>query len=251
MNTFMNGVLVFALALALEGHGGKISWLDNLSDKMDFKKMAKKYFEWLHGLFLKKPALQGILGVASVLFVAIAVLFVVVSVIGFFLGWLGYTFCILVIMFICLSNSYIEKTEGEYFVNIHERSFGILFWFIIFNWYGALCYWLLIAIEKEFGEISKENDRLQVAGRKLHSIAAWIPARITGLIYGLVGNFKSTFPCLMASITKPSMESSEVLLNCGKAALGECENFTEKGNYLAIRALVIWCLLGVPLILLL
>ena len=76
---------------------------------------------------------------------------------------------------------------GALFIQSHERMFGILLWFFAAGPVGALAYRLASRMSRAFREISTDTRALYVA-EALHDILAWVPARVTALLYGLAGS---------------------------------------------------------------
>jgi len=68
----------------------------------------------------------------------------------------------------------------------NERLLAVVFWFVLLGPVGALLYRLsqqLIVVERE------NDDDFAEATLRLHSILAWIPARLCALAFALAGSF--------------------------------------------------------------
>ena len=79
---------------------------------------------------------------------------------------------------------------GALFIQSHERLFGVLIWFFVFGPAGAVLYRLgsrLPRILREHLPDMVGTPALQAA-EALHGLLAWVPARLTALIYGLAGS---------------------------------------------------------------
>jgi membrane protein required for beta-lactamase induction len=81
----------------------------------------------------------------------------------------------------------------------------------------------------------------------LHIIMAWLPARITSLIFILVGNFEKSFNCWKNMIYDITMPHTEVLELCGKSSL---ENNTNEQRSLMLleRSFVVWIIFSILII---
>ncbi len=154
------------------------------------------------------------------------------------LSSLGKIIFLSLLLFYLLGNPDADQYESK-FVQMHERNFAILFWFAVLGPFGALLYWLLIVSQK----IMTINSNVST----LHAIAAWVPARITGFIYGLVGKFNSALRCLISCIGNLTMQSSQVLIDCGTAALDTAE--PEDEAKLVFRAYIAWTVLSMLIVL--
>ena len=76
---------------------------------------------------------------------------------------------------------------GALFIQSHERLFGILLWFFAGGPVGALLYRLASRMPRALNEQAPDSRAVRAA-ETLHDIFAWIPARMTALLYGLAGS---------------------------------------------------------------
>ena len=75
---------------------------------------------------------------------------------------------------------------GAMFIQSHERLFGVLLWFFALGPIGAVGYRLASRLPR----LLLEHDQSSAGemAENLHALAAWIPARITALLFGLAGS---------------------------------------------------------------
>jgi membrane protein required for beta-lactamase induction len=76
---------------------------------------------------------------------------------------------------------------GALFIQSHERLFGILLWFFAAGPVGALLYRLVSRMPRALNEVTPDSRAVRAA-ETLHDLIAWIPARMTALLYGLAGS---------------------------------------------------------------
>lgn len=203
----------------------RVSWVTVYSSKM---------MEWLAKIKLTN-------GYLTILALFIPLWLAVVLVQLLFIGilsTLGKIIFLALLLFYLLGNPDADQYESK-FVQVHERNFAILFWFAILGPFGALLYWFLIVSQK----IMAINNNVS----SLHAFAAWIPARITGFIYGLVGKFNSVLKCWISCVCNLTMPSSQVLVDCGNAALDTAE--PEDEARLVFRAYIAWTVLSMVIVL--
>lgn len=116
---------------------------------------------------------------------------------NFLFGFIGLLFNLLIFYF-CLGpdNSFypvIYSNEGEsntepvenYFSIVNSQLFAVIFWYILTGPLGVLVYRLLY--------ICNEEELTQRASKWLTGFPDWITARVTLLLYLLVGNFQQGF----------------------------------------------------------
>lgn len=140
-----------------------------------------------------------------------------------------------------------EVSDKAILIDGHERMFANIFWFILLGPAGACFYWLLINKKNIDAHYAFNSKKFKAYLGTLHALAAWIPARITGLIYALVGNFITGFECWLQCMQKLNMKSSQVLTDCGKAALcfDEATDVAQTTTHLVNRAFIGWVILGI------
>jgi AmpE protein len=108
-----------------------------------------------------------------------------------------------------------KQMRRHFYYRVHERLFAILFWFAIGGPAGAIAY-RLAALEHTLppaGEVSSERLRL------LHWLD-WLPARLLGLSYALIGNFDACLDAWRAQAMQSQADTAELIEACGDAALG-------------------------------
>jgi membrane protein required for beta-lactamase induction len=92
------------------------------------------------------------------------------------------------------------------FVEANERLLAIVCWFVLLGPGGALLYRLSAQLPVAEGE-----DGIGEAGRRLHLLLAWLPARLCSIAYALAGSFVEAFHG-WRSVNLEWSESSRVLL---------------------------------------
>jgi membrane protein required for beta-lactamase induction len=230
-------------------------------------------FDWLDNLlfvsqnfvnrYKKIPAL--------VLCILLVVAFVVVVLLlqAIFLyasGFFGLLVFNVAVLLYCLFSG-TKKQFSSIFVAAFEHNFAIIFWFVFLGIMGAALYWLfMVGGNQEYVSHSgSENNTVHHVSTKanivkqlatvnnignflfiLHTIAAWIPARLTGLIFSLVGDFEQGFRCWKGVMYNFGMLHADVINRCGEAAIGELT--PEKSQILVERSFVVWFVIYVAMI---
>lgn len=171
-------------------------------------------------------------------------------------GWLGTMVFNIAILFYCLTSA-AKKKHASIFVEAFEHNFVMLFWYTLIGPAGAVLSWLFMLGGEKHTVIHRmehtEDDtivNINIANElcyaknisnclfTLHTIAAWLPARIAGLIFSLVGDFEKGFSCWKTIISNPSMSHMEVLDLCGDGSLGRLSS--QQSQLLVERAIVAW-----------
>jgi membrane protein required for beta-lactamase induction len=161
------------------------------------------------------------------------------------LGPTGNLLFLIITLVYFLSNKDLNNNDSE-FVQAHETSFAVLFWFAILGPVGALTYWFLAVFKQVCGGLQDDNASLYKTLNWLHAMAAWIPARITGFIYALVGNFTRGFNSWLQAMRSPNLPSSDFLIDCGNAATDP--TVADDGANLVERAFIAWVVISIILV---
>ena len=117
----------------------------------------------------------------------------------------------------------------------NERIFATIFWFIILGPLGCMTYRLI-------SELSKQIDYQELAefSEFIHSIMAWVPARMLAAGYALTGNFDGAYHSYKdrAVTSDFSHSNHEALVSTGLGAMQNMESGNELANIYAAQALV-------------
>ncbi|CDZ79142.1 regulatory protein AmpE [Legionella massiliensis] len=78
-----------------------------------------------------------------------------------------------------------ELASGRYFAQVNGQLFAVLFWYVVAGPLAAVVYRLI--------SLCREQELTAKLAEKITSILDWIPARISVLLYLLVGNFQKGY----------------------------------------------------------
>lgn len=203
--------------------------------------LVKLYLEFFLNMFKKLTWLKGELVAALAMITIIVITYLINNLFYLLLKEWGSIIFMTMILYCCL-NSHTEDDHESILVLAHERIFGIIFWFAILDAPGAVLYWMLTMSKAVSDTILISIANFQKGLGIMHGLAAWVPARATGFIYALVGDFIRGFNCWYSYMKATSIPSSRVLLDCGQASLNAISSKEE--DALVQRALFAWVILG-------
>lgn len=143
---------------------------------------------------------------------------------GIFFGFLGIIFSI-IIFYYCLGpqNAFYPLSEpnaeaahntevvGDYFVQVNRQLFSVIFWYVIAGPIGALTY-RLVTLCLTINPISDQ-------AKQVTDVLEWIPARMTALLYLLVGNFQRGFIAFTKLLFAQPELNHQILSDCGVRAV--------------------------------
>ena len=76
---------------------------------------------------------------------------------------------------------------GALFIQSHERLFGVLLWFMALGPAAAIAYRLASRLPQLLDQHGFGSDTRQAADQ-LHGLLAWLPARVTAILFALAGS---------------------------------------------------------------
>lgn len=117
----------------------------------------------------------------------------------------------------------------------NERIFATIFWFVLLGPFGAMTYRLISELSKQI-----EYDELAEFSAFIHSLMAWIPARMLAMGYALTGNFDSAYQAYKdrAITSDITQGNNEILVSTGLGAMRNLELENEIAKIYAAQALI-------------
>jgi len=132
-----------------------------------------------------------------------------------------------------------------------------LFWYMIFGTYGVVTYFLItLLLQQQELKADPNSEQLLRTAEKIKAVFEWLPSRLLGFSYALVGDFNKGFNCCMRHLWSGLGEIKKFTIESGLAALDANANVAEADQHenlaaldLINRVLIIW-LFALTLILL-
>lgn len=128
-----------------------------------------------------------------------------------------------------------------------ERIFAGLFWFMVFGVPGVTTYALINLLRQNAIKVDPNYIELAKLAGQIQSILEWVPARLLGFSYALVGNFNRGFGYCIKNLWSSLSEVKRFTVDSGLAALDANQNTAEvdkQENLAALdiinRVLIIW-----------
>ena len=106
-------------------------------------------------------------------------------------------------------------TATHYLAAVNNQLFGVVFWYIALGPLAVLVYRLISLCQNE----TPLRDRAVW----ITNILDWVPARLTVVLYLLVGNFQQGFQCLLQRKSVTPAENNALLSEVGLLAVGPQE----------------------------
>jgi AmpE protein len=118
-------------------------------------------------------------------------------------------------IFYPINNATIDSNQdtivGNYLVNANHQLFGVVFWFLLAGPIGIVFYRLVY--------LCQGYDITRPAARSIAQVLDWFPARLTLILYLLVGNFQQGFHYLKQNFLTAPNYTDRMLFNGSLQAL--------------------------------
>ncbi|AHE67362.1 regulatory signaling modulator protein AmpE [Legionella oakridgensis] len=107
--------------------------------------------------------------------------------------------------------SAIQDDVGNYLAEVNGQLFAVIFWYIILGPLGVLAYRLI--------SLCRNQDKVQVQANYLAAVLDWVPARMTALLYLLVGHFQAGIHYFSNHVLTSPDNNQMMLKTCGLYAV--------------------------------
>lgn len=227
-----------------------------LSERFLIHAIALKRFEWFSNYFFSVSkcfpqsvsSLNTLIILSAVLLPILILSWIILAIFDHFLFGIIYFIVNLLIFYYCLGpeNSFypvreetdeehIEVEVGRYFAKVNGQLFAVIFWYILTGPLGIILYRLL--------SLCKQQALTGKVAIYLTNLLDWIPARITVILYLLVGNFQRGFHFFMQKFISAPASNDFLLSNAGLLAARTNENETIQmptAEHLVEHALIVY-----------
>ncbi len=204
----------------------RVLHFDNKLAKYDLFMM---YYRWLHARFSQSTAWAGLTGVILVVLPGFILSIIFMMLIYHALGMVVYYVVSLFIVWYYLDARPLAKDSIDHvsardvLLQSYQRIFAILFWFAVLGVVGVILYTLLASLRIELEsqpQLSESENTLLESTAWCESVLDWIPVRLLGLTYALVGEFGATFALWSKTIFAKVGLAREQVVNWALVSLG-------------------------------
>jgi AmpE protein len=109
-----------------------------------------------------------------------------------------------------------EQELAYYFIQVNGQLFAVIFWFVIAGPLAAFAYRLI--------SLFKAQEHTSHTAVVVTNLLEWLPAKLTALLYLLVGNFQAGFHHFTRLFFTPPHNNDTMLSVCGLHAIGYTEH---------------------------
>lgn len=216
-----------------------------------------KYYQWIHERFSKSDAWSGLSGMLVVVLPAFIVFSIFMMFVYHVAGSIVYYVVSLFITWYYLDARFISKKwvgsvkVPEVLALSYQRIFAVIFWFALLGAVGVVLYTLIASLRIELEgqeQLSENEDSLLKATIESEGLLDWVPVRLLGLTYALVGEFGPTFQVWYKSLFTGIGRTREQISSWAMVSLGLQagegvvldNDLTQSINSLINRSIVVW-----------
>lgn len=140
-----------------------------------------------------------------------------------------------------------RKATKIIFAESYIHIFSFIFWFAIFGIYGATVYLVTMLLRQIGTKGDSSLKEITATAIFVQDILDWVPVRLLGFSYALVGHFSTGFSYCVANLKLGLKDNLKFAAESGLASLGvnvDDQNGSMQENEAAIalvdRALIVW-----------
>ncbi|MGE3920887.1 MAG: regulatory signaling modulator protein AmpE [Gammaproteobacteria bacterium] len=105
------------------------------------------------------------------------------------------------------------------FKHVNQDIFAVLFWFVFLGPIGAVLYRSVALLADSSSNANSNHAELNKASNCVLDVLDWVPVRLLGIGYALVGNFMPTFKYWLSNVFTGVSKTHELNLNTGLLAI--------------------------------
>ncbi len=211
--------------LKLNSYSHQVNWVE-------------PYFKWMTAKVEQITKGHGFIGVAILVLPVLIGVAIIFALVYNLLGTIGYMVLSIVLVWYCMDGRdarrepYENMTTQALFITTYRNLFGVLFWYALFGPVGLSLYITVSKLQNfiakqplvlpEGSDVSlpKESDTsLNRCMNKTLGVLDWVPVRLVGLSYALVGHFGLVFKSWLKKLLRGVSNTQELVAEWGMIAL--------------------------------
>ncbi|AAO90010.1 regulatory signaling modulator protein AmpE [Coxiella burnetii] len=186
------------------------------------------YYQWLKARFGQTSHWNGLGGVAIIILPVVFIYILVALFICRTLTIVGYYFLTVAVLWYCMDVRSLAKSQSgavaqKVLIHVYERVFALIFWLLILGSTGVVLYTLVITLrqflEKSPAQNNEEGTGLLSAVAIVQGVLDWLPLRLIGITFALVGHFSPTFALWRLKVLTGIDKTPDLAAACGLTAL--------------------------------
>ncbi len=186
------------------------------------------YYHWIKERFNQFSWWPTWLGVVAIIAPALIVYMLVAGLVYHLLTIIGYYLLALVVLWYALdakpltAENVNNHTQQQLLMDAYQRIFALIFWLIVLGSTGIVLYTLVVYLCRLLEGMREDNqaNSLLANALKIEAVLDWLPLRLLGFTFALVGQFSLTFSYWYKNLFTGLEQGREQTAACGLIAIG-------------------------------
>ncbi|HYF97960.1 MAG TPA: regulatory signaling modulator protein AmpE [Coxiellaceae bacterium] len=174
------------------------------------------YFAWVKAQAQKFSAWKGVL---SIVVVVVPVLLVLLLLSTALRGPVGHLLLGVLVLWYCLGFDSLKtgskSSVGELFAIGYQQVFAMIFWYALVGPWGVGLYYTLIQLRLILEKNEVEYKDILPLVIRAQGIMDWVPVRLLGISFALVGHFSVLFPLWLKELPGKIDHTQDYVMDWG------------------------------------
>jgi len=211
------------------------------------------YYKWMTAKFAQITKGHGFVGAAILVLPILAVVAIVFALVFNWLSLIGYAVLSIAIVWYCMDGRDMQKDPYEnmsaqdLFITSYRNLFGVIFWYALFGPVGLTLYFSAgklqnLIMDQQTSSHEETQSSLSLCIDKIMGVLDWVPVRLVGLSYALVGHFGLVFKSWLKKLFDGISNTQKLVSEWGMIALKDVAEDTQTAEAITLidRALLVW-----------
>jgi AmpE protein len=193
------------------------------------------YYQWIKARFNHQSRWATWLGVVIIIAPLLIIYILFAVLVCHLLTIVGYYMLALVVMLYALDARPLtlenanQFTSQQLLINAYQRLFALIFWLLLLGSTGVVLYTLIVYLCRLLETMPEDSqaDSLLANALKIQAVLDWLPLRLLGFTFALVGEFSATFLLWYKNLFTGLSVGREQTATCGLTAIGLATNAAE------------------------
>jgi len=205
------------------------------------------YFDWVRGQAEKISAWKGILSLVVVVAPLILVLLFLSTALR---GVVGHLVLGVLVLWYCMGFDVLKSTAHSKVEHVlllaYHRVFAMIFWYVLVGPWGVGLYYILAHLRNVLEKNEHEYKDLLGLLVRAEGIMDWVPVRLLGISFALVGHFSVLFPLWLKELPGKIDNTQDYVVEWGMKSL-ELSNPSNSettqvtaAQHLIDRSIIVW-----------
>lgn len=209
-----------------------LQWSLNLSSAPYQRNWVLHYVSLIRKYFAKLLDGHFLFNMAILILPIVIVMSLIFTIVYHVFGHIGYLLLSLGLLWYCVDATVLKQGSSDLPLQSYQKVFSLLFWYFVFGPVGLTFYIVVRTLQAYLLEQQHFGFLL--------GILDWVPVRLVGLSFAVVGNFSAVFKEWVKVLFQGISENTALLTSWTDAALGPENKNSQEMMRLIQRALIAW-----------